>query len=374
MKFNKELWAAFLLGNAGLLMIYLLPIMVGAVSEQFNLTPQQSGLFAACDLIGYSMSSISSFFWINKTNWKRMAIISVLVMICGNALATIVGSFPVLLLIRWLTGLGQGIGVALTLAVINKFGDTDRNFAAYLIITLVFGALCMEGISFFPNYEKADVIYAMQIILAIICLPFVIQFMSKGGHQLEEKGSSQRIPILVFLCLLGVLLMFVGYGGLWSFTERIAVANHFDPEFVSTVLSSGLLIAIPALMIPLFIGSKYGRMLPISISILGLIIYSLCVGTDDKVYFTIGVLTGSFGVNLIIPYLTGIIADQDQSGKGVVMVTPMYSIGFAMGPLFLSMITTDGNYLVLSIVSVAIFLMVYITYLSVLIKKPATNE
>lgn len=361
---QKKLWSGYVLGTAGLLMIYLLPQLVGAVSEQFGLSPRQAGFFASSDLIGYSLSSISSYFWIRKYNWKNMAWLSIAIMVLGNLSSVYIDSFSLLIAARVITGLGQGIAVALTLVLVSDSLSTDRNFAIYLILTLLVGAVGVELLAPYLATMQAAPIYYCQIVLALISIPFVMIWLPKAGNEEETAEESSPMNGIVLACLGGIFLMFVGYGGLWSMTERIGIANQLDIAYISEILSIALLAAIPALLIPIIIGTRFGRIIPLVISILGLVVYGLFVGIDnDESMFAISVIAGSFGVNMILPYLTGIISDNDKTGKGVVMVTPMYSIGFAIGPALLSLFVIGANYQTAGYIATAVFALVFVTYL-----------
>jgi len=369
---NKQtkLWAGYFLGNAGLLMIYLLPQMVGVVTEQFDLSQMQSGFFASTDLIGSAIASISSFFWIRKANWKTMAWLGLGIMIIGNLLSMVAGNFGLLAFMRIFTGLGQGIAVALTLVIVGDSESTDRNFAIYLILTLLFGAAAVELLPALFSPMEGIQIYGAQIAMCLLAIPFIIKWMPKEAVLADEIISDKGLSMVSILCLLGVLVLYIGYGGLWALTERIGVANGFSSDYIANVLSVSLLISIPALLVPIVMGVKFGRAIPITVACIGLVLYSVLIyyGQNSTLFF-LAVAAGSFGVNMIIPYMTGILADEDTTGKGVVMVMPMYAIGFALGPSVLSVFSTGEGFLSMAIAATIMFVLVFIIYLWVLAKN-----
>lgn len=367
---QTKLWAGYILGNAGLLMIYLLPQMVGVVTEQFGLSPMQSGFFASTDLMGSAIASISSFFWIRKTNWKTMAWLGLGIVIVGNLLSMVAGSFGLLAFMRIFTGLGQGIAVALTLVIVGDSENTDRNFAIYLILTLLFGAAAVELLPALYSPFEGVHIYGAQIATCLLAIPFILKWLPERGKLSEEVISDNSLSMVSILCLFGVLVLYMGYGGLWALTERIGVANGFAPDFIANVLSISLLVSIPALLVPIVFGVKFGRALPITIASIGLILYSVLIyyGQNSTLFF-LAVAAGSFGVNMIIPYMTGILADEDKTGKGVVMVMPMYAIGFALGPSVLSIFTTGDGFLPITIAATLMFILVFIIYFWVILKN-----
>jgi len=354
-------------------MIYFLPQLVGAVAEQFTLDERQMGLFASSDLIGYSIGSISSFFWIRRVNWRMASLISVVIMVLGNWFSPMISEYLVIIVVRILTGIGQGMAVAITLAVVADSTRTDRNFALYLIITLIVGAV---GVMLLPDMMAkygARPIYWGQILCALLALPFIFKWLPGNGIDYEEE-SSGGFNKSIYLSLFSVLLLYVGYGGLWALAERIGNISGLTPEYIGWCLSISLLWAIVGLLIPILFELKFGRLLPISLSILSLCVFGLLMFWDtSKTGFLIAVSVGSFGINLILPYVTGVIGENDSSGKGVIMVTPMYSIGFALGPAILSFFIINDDYTYVGYVASAFFIICFLIFILVIRTSKAMN-
>jgi len=358
------LLTAFALGNAGLLMIYLLPLLVGVVAEGYDLNEQQTGIFASSDLIGYSIASISAFFWIRKVNWKYAALLGIAIMLLGNFLSNAMPDFVSLTAMRVFTGLGQGIAVAITLAVVTDSTKVDKNFAIYLIISLLFGAICVGFLpSWIEQLNSPHPIYYAQIIFAAIAIPLVLWAMPTKGLDYEDSLGSGSLSYIVLLALGGIFLMFIGYGALWSMAERIGDFSGLSAEFIGTALAISLIVAIIALLIPIFTETKFGRLIPIMASLICLVIFGILLFWDtSETAFLIAVCIGSFGINLVLPYISGLIGEQDATGKGVIMVTPMYSIGFALGPAIMSLFISENNYAPMGYVAAVLFLICMLIY------------
>jgi len=344
-------------------MIYFLPQLVGAVVEQYGLSDKQMGVFASSDLIGYSIGSISSFFWIRQVNWKKAALMSIVIMIVGNFLSPMMTSYMPLLLVRIITGVGQGMAVAITLAIIADSTKTDRNFAVYLIITLIVGA---AGVVMLPDLMVgygASAIYWGQIICSLVALPFAILWLPAHGIEYEEEDLKGGLNRSVLLSLFSVFLLYIGYGGLWALAERIGNISGLSADYIGWCLSISLLWAIVGLLIPIFFELRFGRLFPISISILSLCVFGLLMFWDrSETGFLIAVSIGSFGINMILPYITGVIGENDKSGKGVIMVTPMYSIGFALGPSILSLFIFNDNYSYVGYIASIFFVVCFLIF------------
>lgn len=353
---KSNLWSCYFLGNAGLLLIYLLPQMVGAVSESLSLSAVQQGQFASSDLVGSAIASISSFFWIRKFDWKKVALIGLILIISGNLLSIFQNDFTSLLIIRFMTGIGEGLAIALALVVINDSKETERNFAMYLILTLVTGAVSVELIPLLSYLSSDMVIFGLQILTALMAVPLVIFFLPFNKIIEKSTGEFKRLSNKSIFGLTGILIMFVGYGGLWAFSERIGKDEGFSEAYIADALFISLLAAIIGLLIPILVENRYGRKIPIFISSVGLIAFGIIIlSHPSPIMFVAALAIGSFGINMILPYATGILAESDQTGKALVMVMPMYSIGFALGPFTLSLFYHYGDYRLVAIVTALIF-------------------
>lgn len=336
----KVIAAASMLGCAGLIMIYFVPLLVGAVDEQLNLTNPQKGLFGASDLIGYGLASLSSFFWIRKVNWKWMAVFGIIIMLLGNLLSIQIVNFNWLVAIRIFTGLGQGITVGLAMTVIGDSSKTDRNLAIYLVLTLIVGMIGLNLLTdLIANYGTPP-IYLTQVLLSILTLPFVLWAIPKKGLDFESKIGSGKLSKPVLMSLGAFFLLYIAYGGLWILVERFGTLAGHSPEFIGSSLSNSLIGGFLGLLIPIFIGDKIGRLIPIIVGFLGLSAFALLLFEGSSTSYQMAVFFGLFGVNLAVPYLTGIVVDLDNSGKGVAMIPAMYSIGVFVGPIVLSYFLT----------------------------------
>ena len=340
----KTILAASALGNAGLLMIYFAPVLVGAVDEQLQLTDFQKGLFGASDLIGYAIASLSAYFWIRKVNWRTTGLISLVILTVGNLLSPLMPEIYSLVAMRIFTGIGQGIAVALTLAIFGDTEKTDRNLAIYLVLSLVVGIGILPFLPNLVSINGANPIYWSQVISAIVAIPFVLWAIPKQGLVQEEKGTTTKLSFPVQLALLGIIILYVGYGGLWVLAERFGDLSGLSPQVIGDSLTISLVVGLVALLLTIFVADRFGRMIPILLSLVTLIIFSLVLFWDKSANgFLIAVCAGNFGINLVIPYISAVIDDLDDSGKGVAMVPAMYSIGLFLGPIVLSFFMSEQD-------------------------------
>jgi len=369
----KTILAASALGNAGLLMIYFAPILVGAVDEQLQLTDFQKGLFGASDLIGYAIASLSAYFWIRKVNWRTAALIALVILVVGNMLSMYMPEIYSLVGMRIFTGIGQGIAVALTLAIFGDTDQTDRNLAIYLVLSLLVGIGILPFLPDWVATNGPNPIYWTQMIFAIIAIPFVIWAIPKKGLVQEIKGTTVKLSFPVQLALLGIIILYIGYGGLWVLVERFGDLSGLSAAVIGDSLTISLIVGLVALLLTIFIADRFGRMIPIILSLAFLIIFSLVLFWDQSATgFLIAVCAGNFGINLVIPYMSAVIDQLDESGKGVAMVPAMYSIGLFLGPIVLSFFMSEQDNSMAGYIAAAFFIACLGIYIW-LVRKKATD-
>ncbi len=341
---QNSLTGAFVMGNAGLFLIYILPQMLSMVTAQYQLTAVQSGLFGSSDLIGSALISVSSIYWIRKISLRRYGLIGLCIILIGNLLCTLVDDFSTLLLLRVFCGIGEGLVIALTLIMIHDSKNLEKNFAIYLMVTLVVGAIMVLLNPYLIGNFGSDFIFLSQGGMALLALPFCFTWIP--DYALVESDvtfTSDGLNFKAIRGLFAIMLMFVGYGGLWAFSEQIGIARGFDQEFISLVLSGALGIALIGLALPIIFNDQKHAVLFITLGMLGLLGYALLISFgQNQTDYLVAIWLGSLAVNMVLPYMTGVIAEFDSTGKSMVLIMPLYSIGFALGPVLISLLL-QGN-------------------------------
>ncbi len=374
---QKSLIGAFVMGNAGLFLIYILPQMLSMVTSEYQLTAFQSGLFGSSDLIGSALISVSSIYWIRKISLRKYGLIGLGIILIGNLLCTLVDDFNTLLLLRVFCGIGEGLVIALTLIMIHDSKNLEKNFAIYLMITLVVGAIMVLLNPSLTNGLGSDFIFWSQAGMAFIAVPFCITFIpDQTLKESDEAFSSDGLDFKVIKGLFAIMLMFVGYGGLWAFSEQIGIARGFDQEFISLVLSGALGIALIGLALPIVFSDQKHAALFIALGVLGLLGYALLISFgQNQTHYLVAIWMGSLSVNMVLPYMTGVIAEFDSTGKSMVLIMPLYSIGFALGPLLISLLLQGDSNIQLGLGMSLLFLAVLWVFLGLMKRlKQLTNE
>ena len=138
--------------------------------------------------------------------------------------------------------------------------------------------------------------------------------------------------------------------------ERFGDLSGLSPQVIGDSLTISLVVGLVALLLTIFIADRFGRMVPIVLSLVSLVVFGLVLFWDKSATgFLIAVCAGNFGINLVIPYMSAVIDELDESGKGVAMVPAMYSIGLFLGPIVLSFFMSEQDSSMAGYVATAFF-------------------
>ena len=82
--FLPNLVSLLVVAMMGASILTLLPLWVGALTEQGHFTQQQIGWLAAADVMGIFISSASAIFWVRKVPWRKVVLAGLLLFFAGN--------------------------------------------------------------------------------------------------------------------------------------------------------------------------------------------------------------------------------------------------------------------------------------------------
>ena len=88
-------------------MFILQPGYVQGLVEYVGLSEEQGGLVAAAEMFGIATTAVALNFFVNRFNWRLMALVFTLISPVGNALSLGASEFEYPRTIRFVTGLGS---------------------------------------------------------------------------------------------------------------------------------------------------------------------------------------------------------------------------------------------------------------------------
>lgn len=329
---------ALCLSVTGVLMFKVLPLVVGAAADSFQLGPADLGRLASSDLAGITLAALSAPLWTRRLDWRRCALLALLIVVTGNVASAFVHHLPRLLVIRVVTGVGEGMASSLALVILGTTRNPDRAFGLAVAAPIAVG---LAAFQFLPplvaEHGYAGVVLCLAG-LAALALPLT-PLLPRGGRPAPGSAPADGLARgtwsgSVAAGLTAAAIYHVGLGAVWAFIERMGVVAGLPRGAIGTQLGLAVLFGLAGALLAAAIGARYGRLWPLVLAVAGQCLALLLLGERMTLTaFGVAACAYQFLWLLSVPYQIGIIASLDATGRFFVLALAAQATGVTLGPL-----------------------------------------
>ncbi len=117
-----------ILGMVNIAILYVAPVLIGAMVEVLNFSEAQAGYVISAELLGMLLATFPALYYVERINWRKAVFWALIFMIIGGLISASIGGFQSLLISRFLFGLAAGFSMAICLSAIGMTSDPDRTF------------------------------------------------------------------------------------------------------------------------------------------------------------------------------------------------------------------------------------------------------
>ena len=323
----------------------VMPMYVGALSEDYGFTNSQIGYLISIELGSAALASLTALFWLRQVNWRTVLLVFLVLLAAANVLSIVVGgAYEKLLLIRAVAGFSAGAMMAIALAALGDTQNQDRNFAFGVMGQLGISGCLLLVLPYFIGSWGAASVFTVFLAACVIAIPLA-RWLPSTGKAPDVTGISERRSLLPLWGLAGSAAIFVGQAAVWAFIERMGSAAGLSPGTIGVALGSSVLAGIAGAFVASWLAGRKGRRLPMAVAMIGEIVCLLFLlgGYTTAVYFAV-VIVYSVCWNFWLPYQMAVIAETDVSGKFVALITLSQAVGVAVGPALVGPMISQDNF------------------------------
>ena len=342
------------LGVIGSIVFLLLPMLIGAFTENLSLSEAQVGMLGSADMTGMFIAAVVATAWIRRYNWRGVAALACGLLIICHLLSGFVQAFEPLFLIRVLAGFAGGSLMSIALTSLGDTRHPDRFFALFIAGQLTLGGL---GLWLFPgllaSYGLGGVFSALAVVVlgAMLLIPLI----SQQGREFETAaptGSSNRAkkrtitPAMLpgVMALLACFIFNLGIMAIWAYLERMGNAAGLEASFIGSTLALSLLGALFGALLAAMIENRFGRVMPLVVTVMIQVVALLLLsGELSRNAFQVGVMLFAFGWNFPVAYQLAITVSIDVSGRLVVLFLSAVKLGYAAAPVVAAQLILMGQ-------------------------------
>lgn len=367
---SKSLFAAIYLSVIGAAVFIVQPGFVQGLVEIYSFSEQQAGYIASAEIWGLALTTVLLALCGHRVSWHLILKGSIIVFALGNFASLLTQDFTLFSSMRFLAGMGSGGLVSLTFTIIGLTQRADHNFGYLIMGVLTYGAL---GLWIMPWALETIGMNGVIVFFALFGLsgwPFVSHTPDSGKEQLQvEDDAIDLSGLFRWFAIVAMFTYFFAQGVIWAYLFLIGLNGGVSEQGVANGLMLSQFLGIAGAFVPAVLGNRFGRIVPLSIGIIGgsIVLYAL-YGEFSPLIYAVTVCIYNFFWNMTHPFLLAAMASFDQHGRVVVYAVAAQMLGLAVGPAFAASLLEDGDYARVITAGIIIFIASWLLILLPLIK------
>ncbi|ROR99943.1 putative MFS family arabinose efflux permease [Sinobacterium caligoides] len=343
------------LATAGLFYVNIMPALINGLIEGLHFSNKEAGMVGSANVYGAALGAFTAVFIIKHIAWRKTAVFLLLSLIVIDLLSSQLSSANLLIIIRFIHGFFGGLLVGIGFSIISRTTNTERTFGYLLTVQFGLGGL---GIMYLPGlvpeYGTSILFYTLIAFSAVtlMMLPFLSRYEVEKKTSVDEPNKPLNVKGLL-LVLLATFLFQAANMGIYAYIIGMGKQFGLEMDFITNTLGVAAWIAIAGSVLVIFISTKFGRIIPISIGVILTAVGCAILHYSDikSVYWISNVAVGITWA-FVISYLLGMCADFDSSGQTAALGGFASKMGLASGPLAAAFLITGDSYTVMINISV----------------------
>ena len=340
-----------LLATAGFFYVNIMGAIVSGLVDGLHLSPSVAGRIGACNVYGAAIGAFFAVLLVQRLAWRRTAVLLLSALMGLDAASMWAHSADLLIVLRLLHGLAGGLLVGISYAVIARTRLPDRCFGVLMVVQSSLGGL---GLMFLPQLVRpfgASVLFlalAAFSAVALILLPLLPEY---GPAKTLEQGvattgglkSRPRSTGLV-ISLLAVFFFQAGNMALSAYIIELGRAYSLGLQFISiTIGVSGWIATLGSLLV-VALATRGRRVLPIAIGgVLAVLGNAAFHGSARPMVYLVANIATAITWFFVIPYLLGLCATFDRTGRSAALAGLFSKLGLATGPYAASLLISGAT-------------------------------
>jgi predicted MFS family arabinose efflux permease len=355
---SKRALAALCASNTlGVLVLYVIPFIVGAITDGFGAREGTAGIVSSWELAvmaAVSMILAARFERLDKHRWS---LAGALAFIGGYGLSLwslTAGHWILFLAARGVVGMGEGILFGVSSGLAAQTAQPDRTFAWFSGSHIVVSILCFWALPTAMEWIGPAGALLTMTGVGVLAAPLIAFTPDPAGEDNSPAASSasaassppnrERLGITAVLLLLSVGCLNLGLNTLFPFTERIAVSIGFTLPEIGRILTLGAVISIIGPIAAAVFATRGGRTWTLGLGaasqVTAAFIFVYC---SSHLLWAGAYVVSSTALMYFMPLLYGLVAYYDRTGRinaGAASVTAWMS---AAAPLMSGLVLNGGG-------------------------------
>jgi predicted MFS family arabinose efflux permease len=342
------------------------PFMISGLMAGLSLSERDTGLVASVELLALAATAIAVVPILQRVTYRRVCLAAVLLAGFAQCASIFSTSLAEVTLMRALAGIGAGALYAVSLSVVAaRCANPDKIYGTFQIVW------ALGSIAIFTIGGELTAAFAQRGIFALVAgltlgLAPMLMFLpdarasSSNGETAPVTRQAPASPALGIMTLLAIGLCLVGGGAAYSFVGQLGERAGLDTSAVGYVLTIATLCGLAGAAAATALNLRWGRMVPISGVFVGyiLVVMVLCL-VHNPIAYVAAVIAYIVIYYFSMPYLFGLAAALDRSGRWAAAAGSAFLLGCAACPLFAGSLIEATGYVGFAAACVVVLLVAW---------------
>ena len=365
----------------GAMFYNLLPLILGVAQDYRALNNTEIGLMSTLFFSGFTLTSLVSFFWIRRFNWKRVNLIALAISCLALFISGFFNSYTVLKVCMFVAGGAFSVVYGIGTTALSDTSNPARCFGLKISAEALLGAVLLFLLpgTLISGYGYMGLMTGM--VLAVLILVPVLLWMPRGGSRVQQNSRKKthivwKLRLAIWIGLIAVATFMFSATMVWAFVERMANEAGFEAVLVGYILSLTLIFAMLGSLIAAVVGNRFGSAKPFTVFII-IFLVALAWLTDagSILSFTIGSCLLTLAIGGGVTYAISMVADIDLDGRSVVLTVPALGFGVMFAPVAGGLLAaTHGFTFMLFISGVALVVCLILSHLAMYLGMPLVGK
>ena len=346
---SKRALAALAASNAlGVLVLYVIPLLVGATSDGFRAREGTSGIVSCWELsvmAAASMLLAARYGSLDKRRWSLAGALAFLLGYLLSIWSLNTDQWSVFLISRGVVGAGEGILFGVSSGLAAQTARPDRTFAWFSGTHIVVSILCFWALPIATESLGPIGAFITMAAIGLLATPLLIWTPDPSiERERRAPATTERLGVTAVLLLLSVGSLNLGLNTLFPFTERIGISIGFTLPEIGRILSWGAVLSIIGPIAAGRFAASGGRTLTLGLGAASQVVAAfIFVYSVSHLLWAGAYVVSSAALMYFMPLLYGLVAYYDRSGRINAAAASVSAWASAAGPLLAGLLLNAGG-------------------------------
>ena len=324
----------------------VLPVMAGMLADFHSLDEVELGFLIASGTLAGLLMSVAAPHWIGRVNLRYAVAIALALDAIGLLGLRFAPGAAALFFAQAMAGASSVVVASICLTVIAKLPNPTRAYSLKITADVIFAGAFLALMPV-AKLGLGGFVAALAAV-SVVAVPLALKLPVRAMTAMRTDGSPIQLrdaPWSAWLALLIIVVFYVGGIGVWAFLERLAVHAGLEHGTASNAIAAGLFVGVIGSLGAAVFAGRTRRIWPQTASGL-ILVASLAMLTyiDDAAQFYVAVFVFNCSWNFFIPFVIGLVAGRDSTGRMASLVPGTVMIGGILGPVLTGALIRSSGY------------------------------